>query len=105
MKVNTHHCSLKRQLVSITGTTLTAFGLQFFMYTETGSVTRVALIALAYALPAVLVAPIAGSVVDRADRRLVMLLSDVAAGIATLSLLWVLSIGSLPFCYCTGGNT
>ncbi|MCP3994354.1 MAG: MFS transporter, partial [bacterium] len=51
------------QLVSITGTTLTAFGLQFFIYTETGSVTRVALIALSYALPAVLAAPIAGSVV------------------------------------------
>ncbi len=85
------------QLVSITGTTLTAFGLQFFIYTETGSVTRVALIALSYALPAVLAAPIAGSVVDRSDRRMVMLLSDVAAGAATLSLLWVLSVGSLPF--------
>ena len=85
------------QLVSITGTTLTAFGLQFFIYTETGSVTRVALIALSYALPAVLIAPIAGSVVDRSDRRMVMLLSDVAAGAATLSLLWVLSVGPLPF--------
>lgn len=85
------------QLVSITGTTLTAFGLQFYMYTETGSVTRVALIALAYALPAVLVAPVAGSVVDRADRRKVMLLADITAGAATLSLLWMLSGGSLPF--------
>lgn len=85
------------QLVSITGTTLTAFGLQFFIYTETGSVTRVALIALSYALPAVLIAPVAGSVVDRSDRRMVMLLADVAAGVATLSLLWVLSVGSLPF--------
>lgn len=85
------------QLVSITGTMLTAFGLQFFVYTETGSVTRVALIALAYALPAVLMAPIAGSVIDRSDRRMVMLLSDLAAGAATLSLLWVLSGGDLPF--------
>ena len=85
------------QLVSITGTTLTAFGLQFFIYTETGSVTRVALIALAYALPAVVLAPIAGSVIDRSDRRVVMLASDLAAGAATLSLLWVLGVGALPF--------
>ncbi len=85
------------QLVSITGTTLTAFGLQFYIYTETGSVTRVALVALAYALPAVVLAPVAGSIVDRADRRVVMLLSDVAAGAATASLLWALSFESLPF--------
>jgi len=85
------------QLVSITGTTLTAFGLQFFIYTETGSVTRVALVALAYALPAVVLAPIAGSIADRADRRTVMMLADVAAGAATASLLWALSSDSLPF--------
>ncbi len=85
------------QLVSITGTTLTAFGLQFFIYTETQSVTRVALIALAYTLPAVVLAPLAGSVADRADRRLVMLLSDVGAGAATLLMLWVLLTGDLPF--------
>ena len=85
------------QLVSITGTTLTAFGLQFFIYTETGSVTRVALIALAYALPAVVLAPLAGSVADRFDRRIVMLVADAAAGAGTLSLLWVLSFGDLPF--------
>ncbi len=85
------------QLVSITGTTLTAFGLQFFIYTETGSVTRVALVALAYTLPAVVLAPVAGSIADRADRRLVMMLSDVAAGAATASLLWALSFDSLPF--------
>lgn len=85
------------QLVSITGTTLTAFGLQFFIYTETGSVTRVALVALAYALPAVVLAPIAGSIADRADRRTVMMLADIVAGAATASLLWALSFGSLPF--------
>ncbi|MDJ0952887.1 MAG: MFS transporter [Acidimicrobiia bacterium] len=85
------------QLVSITGTTLTAFGLQFFIYTETGSVTRVAAIALSYALPAVALAPIAGSVVDRADRRVVMLASDLLAGSGTAALLWWVSAGTPPF--------
>ncbi len=85
------------QLVSITGTTLTAFGLQFFIYTETGSVTRVAAIALAYALPAVALAPVAGSIVDRSDRRIVMLASDLLAGSGTAALLWWLSFGMPPF--------
>jgi predicted MFS family arabinose efflux permease len=85
------------QLVSITGTVLTGFGLQLFIYIDTGSVTRLALVALAYSLPAVVLAPIAGSVVDRSDRRVVMLLADVVAGAATVSLLWVLSTGTLPF--------
>lgn len=85
------------QLVSITGTTLTVFGLQFFIFNETGSVTRLALVALAYALPAVVLAPVAGSVVDRSDRRVVMLVSDAVAGAATLALLSALTMGTLPF--------
>ena len=85
------------QLVSITGTALTAFGLQFYIFTETGSVTRVALIALAYSFPAVVLAPLAGTVADRTDRRLVMLVSDAAAGASTLLLLWIVLTGDLEF--------
>jgi MFS family permease len=84
------------QLVSITGTALTAFALQFYVYAETGSVTRLTIVALAYALPGIVLAPIAGSIVDRSDRRVVMLGSDLAAGAATLALLWVFLGGSLP---------
>ena len=72
------------QLVSITGTTLTGFGLQVWVYLETGSVTRLALVSLAFALPSVLLSPIAGALVDRWDRRLTMLGADLLAGVATL---------------------
>lgn len=72
------------QLVSITGTTLTGFGLQVWVYLETGSVTRLALVSLAYALPSVLLSPIAGALVDRWDRRVTMLGADLLAGAATL---------------------
>ncbi len=74
------------QLVSITGTALTGFGLQLFVFVETGSVTNLALVALATATPGVVLAPFAGAVVDRVDRRLAMLLADAAAGAATLIL-------------------
>jgi MFS family permease len=72
------------QLVSVVGTTVTGFALQIWVYLETGSVTSLALVSLFATLPAVLLSPIAGALVDRWDRRLAMLGADVLAGIGTL---------------------
>ena len=83
------------QLVSVSGTALTGFGLQVWVYLETGSVTRLALVSLAYALPAVLLSPLAGVVVDRVDRRLAMLGADVLAGASTLAIALLYFTGSL----------
>jgi DHA3 family macrolide efflux protein-like MFS transporter len=83
------------QLVSITGTTLTGFGLQVWVYLETGSVTRLAMVTLAFALPSVLLSPIAGALVDRWDRRLTMLGADVLAGAATLVIAALYFTGNL----------
>ncbi len=74
------------QLVSITGTTLTGFGLQLFVFAETGSVTDLTFVALAFTVPGVVLAPVAGAIVDRVDRRVAMLAADAVAGIATLGL-------------------
>lgn len=83
------------QLVSVGGTALTGFGLQVRVYLETGSVTRLAPVSLAYALPAVLLSPLAGVVVDRVDRRLAMLGADVLAGASTLVIALLYFTGSL----------
>jgi MFS family permease len=83
------------QLVSVTGTALTGFGLQVWTYLETGSVTRLALVSLAYALPAIALSPVAGVLADRLDRRLAMLAADVLAGIATLAIAILHFTGSL----------
>ncbi len=72
------------QLVSVTGTALTGFGLQVWVFLETGSVTKLALVSLFLSLPAVLLSPVAGALVDRWDRRLAMLGADAVAGAATL---------------------
>jgi MFS family permease len=72
------------QLVSVTGTSLTGFGLQVWVFLETGSVTKLALVTLARALPSVVLGPIAGVLVDRWDRRRAMLGADVLAAAATL---------------------
>lgn len=83
------------QLVSITGTTVTAFGLQIYVFTETGSVTQLTFVALAFVTPALLLAPLAGSVADRYDRRVVMLVADACAGAATIGLFLVWAMGAL----------
>jgi MFS transporter, DHA3 family, macrolide efflux protein len=74
------------QMVSVTGTGLTAFGLAVWVYLETGSVTSLALVTLAAALPATIISPFAGALVDRWDRRTVMLLADLGAGIGTVGI-------------------
>ena len=72
------------QLVSTIGSGLTGFGLGVWIYQKTGSTTLFALNMLAYALPNILVSPLAGALVDRWDRRWAMILSDTGAGLGTL---------------------
>jgi DHA3 family macrolide efflux protein-like MFS transporter len=74
------------QLVSVVGTSLTGFGLSIWVYVETGSVTKLALVSLALAVPAIIISPFAGALVDRWDRRIVMLAADAAAGLGTLAI-------------------
>ena len=73
------------QLVSVVGTGLTMFGLIVWTYLETGSVTALSIVSLLMALPATLLSPVAGAYVDRWDRRITMLVADLAAGAATLT--------------------
>ncbi len=72
------------QFVSIIGSGLTGFALGVWIYQETGSTTLFAINLLAYAVPSLVLSPIAGALVDRWDRRLLMILSDTGAGISTL---------------------
>jgi len=74
------------QLVSTIGSGLTGFALGVWIYQETGSVTWFAMNLLAVALPNLVVSPFAGALVDRWDRRWVMIMSDTGAGLATLSI-------------------
>ena len=72
------------QLVSTIGSGLTGFALGVWIYQKTGSTTLFALNMLAFALPNLLVSPLAGALVDRWDRRWAMIFSDTGAGISTL---------------------
>jgi len=72
------------QVVSIVGSGLTWFGISIWVFLETGSVTQLAVILLSSQLPRIVLSPIAGTYVDRWDRRWAMILADAGAGAGTL---------------------
>ena len=83
------------QLISLVGTGMTRFALTIWAYETTGSATALALVAFFSFAPALLTAPLAGALVDRWNRKLVMALSDLAAGLATIAVLILYGNGQL----------
>ncbi|MDX3111591.1 MFS transporter, partial [Nonomuraea angiospora] len=77
------------QLLSIMGSALTEFAIPIWIYLTTGSLAQFALLAVLGLVPGMVVAPLAGAIVDRSDRRTVMLGGDFAA-LGTQLLLGVL---------------
>jgi amino acid adenylation domain-containing protein len=68
------------QLVANVGAALTAFAMPLWALLDTGSLLRFAMFALAGTLPGILVAPLAGALVDRTDRRRMLLAATLAGG-------------------------
>ncbi len=80
------------QFVSMLGSKLSEFALAIWAYQQIGSITQVALLVVLMYLPTILAAPLAGSLVDRWNRRWAMILSDsVAAGCSFVALMLSLS--------------
>ncbi|MDB9373571.1 MFS transporter [Nodularia sphaerocarpa] len=83
------------QLIASIGSSITGFALNVWVYEHTGSVTQFAFVTLFNTLPLILLAPIAGLMVDRWDRRWTMILSDFFASLAMLSLGVLFFLGRL----------
>jgi MFS transporter, DHA3 family, macrolide efflux protein len=83
------------QLVSAIGSGLGSFALGVWIYEKTGSTTSYALMAFAASITGLLVAPLAGSLADRQDRRRVLLLGDLGAGLTTLVMAVLLFSGQM----------
>jgi len=77
------------QLVSLVGSGLTSFAVGIKIYQDSGSVTQLSLVSFCYVAPLVLLSPVAGTLVDRWDRRRAMLLADAGAGSSAL-VMWAL---------------
>lgn len=92
------------QLISLIGSAMTGFALTIWAWEFTGSATALSLVAFFNFAPTVLFSPIAGALVDRWNRKWVMALSDLAAGLTTVAILILYSLGQLQIwhLYVTG---
>jgi len=83
------------QIVSVMATNMTQFALTIWVFELTGSVTALGLVQVFFITPFLLISPIAGVMVDRYDRKLMMMVSDLTAGLATVALLVLQAMGML----------
>lgn len=93
--LNVFYLVIFGEFVSLLGSSLTSFGLGVWAYQHSRSATQFALISLFAVLPGILIAPLAGTLVDRWDRRRVMLVADLGAGLTTLAIAALLVTGRL----------
>ena len=83
------------QLVSVVATQMSQFALTLWIYQQTSSAMALGLAQVFYIVPFLIITPLAGAMVDRYSRKLMMMISDIGAGIATLSLLILDAAGIL----------
>jgi len=83
------------QIFSLLGSGLVQFALIWYLTRETGSATILAMATLVGVLPDVLVAPFAGALVDRWNRRIVMIVADGAIALLTLGLALLFAFGKV----------
>ncbi|MEP7291663.1 MAG: MFS transporter [Chloroflexota bacterium] len=83
------------QVASLLGSAMTSFALTIWAYQLTGSATVLALVGFFNFGPSILFGPLAGALVDRWNRKLVMMLSDLGAGVSTIAILILYSTGNL----------
>jgi len=83
------------QAGSLVGSSLAHFALVWWVTETTGSATILATASLVAMLPEVLLGPFAGALVDRWNRRRVMVVADTVVALASAWLAWLLSQGSL----------
>ena len=83
------------QVVSLVGTAMTQFALTIWAFEQTGRATDLALIGFFFMVPLLVISPVAGAIVDRNDRKLMMMVSDLAAGVVTIFTLLLFTTGWL----------
>ncbi|GAA3083264.1 MFS transporter [Streptosporangium carneum] len=82
-------------LASGIGSSLTWFVLGVWVFQQTGSASQYAFVMLSGMLPSVLVGPFAGVVIDRFNRRTVMVITDTVVALSTAGIALLLATGGL----------
>ena len=81
------------QAISIIGSQLVQFALIWYLTVQSGSATVLATASLVGLLPNVILGPFIGTLVDRWDRRRIMLISDTVIALATIGLAVLFALG------------
>lgn len=74
------------QFLSVIGTRMTNFAISIWVWDVTGSTTEFALTMFFAFAGTVIFSPVAGTFIDRWNRKLTMLLSDLGSGLATVTM-------------------
>lgn len=85
------------QIVSVLASAMSQFGLTIWMFQKTESATALGLMQVFFITPFLIISPIAGVMVDRHNRKMMMMVSDLGAGIATTLILVFQWMGVLEF--------
>jgi len=83
------------QVISLIGTALFSFAIGIWLYQQTGLATTFTAMIFFSNIPRIILSPFAGVMVDRWNRKLTMMVSDLATGITTILILFLMWSGSL----------
>jgi len=75
---------LQGQLVSVFGDYMYEIALSFWVLTITGSTALMSIVLAATVVPSIIVSPIAGTFIDRHDRKKILIITDIIRGIIIL---------------------
>ncbi len=83
------------QAISLLGSQVVHFAIVWYLTEQTGSATVLTIATLFGVLPGVILSPIAGTLVDRSNRRLVMILADALIGLVRLAGVFLFATGAI----------
>ena len=82
------------QALSLLGSQLVQFALIWYLTVQTGSATVLATASLVGLIPHVVLGPIVGTLVDRWNRRVIMMVADSIIALATVGLVVLFAMNS-----------
>jgi DHA3 family macrolide efflux protein-like MFS transporter len=83
------------QIISLLGSSMTVFAMTIWAYEKTNAATALAMIGFFYVAPMLIASPFAGALVDRSNRKMMMMIPDIASGIASFIILILFTTGRL----------